>query len=62
MRVVLDVVYGERNRLGVQTPHRQGLLVRGLETAAPQPPAPGLAHSRALEACVGLTCSLCVCV
>lgn len=40
----------------------RGLLLKGLETAASQPPAPGLAHSGALEARVGLTCSVYVCV
>lgn len=37
----------------------RGLLFKRPETAASQPPAPGLALSGALDACVGLTCSVC---
>lgn len=62
MAVTLDVIYGERNALGVHTLHGWVFAAEGPETATPWPPVPGLARSRALEASVGLTCSLCTCV
>lgn len=60
MAVTLDVIYGERNALGVHTLHGWVFAAEGPETATPWPP--GLGRSRALEASVGLTCSLCTCV
>lgn len=35
MRVVLYVAYGERNRLGVQTLHRQGFASKGAGDSCP---------------------------